>query len=262
MVLRGIVPFVGSVCAVKGLERYLNHRKVKVTAKEKTEPLEWDYNWDHRHPQSDWTDEMKEKYKSKKTRFVYLIRHGQYMDGDKDADRVLSEKGRKQAELCGKHLKKIGVKPTQFIHSTMARATETANIMNSVLQVDCKVESSDLIREGCPINPSPPLDGYPPKPWTEYKESAAIEAGFRKFIRRSKPESDEQETSVIVCHGNVIRYFWCRGLQLPPAAWLHLTVSHCSITQMHMRSTGTVGSRGLGQNGFLPNDLVTFNNSD
>lgn len=65
-----------------------------------------------------------------------------------------------------------------------------------------------------------------PKPWVEYKESAAIEAGFRKLIRRAVPESDKHEISIIVCHANVIRYFLMRGLQLPPTAWLQITLPH------------------------------------
>lgn len=62
------------------------------------------------------------------------------MDGKKDVDRVLSEKGREQARLCGEYLKQRGIRPTQFIHSTMTRATETANLINEGLQVECAVE--------------------------------------------------------------------------------------------------------------------------
>jgi len=71
-----------------------------------------------------------------------MIRHGQYMDGEKDVDRVLSEKGKEQARRCGEYLKQRGVIPTQFIHSTMTRATETAKLINQVLQVECQVEVS------------------------------------------------------------------------------------------------------------------------
>ena len=45
------------------------------------------------------------KFRSKQTRWVYMIRHGQYEDGAKDKDRCLSAKGREQARLCGKYLK-------------------------------------------------------------------------------------------------------------------------------------------------------------
>ena len=118
-----------------------------------------------------------------------------------------------------------------------------------------------MIREGCPAEPEPPLKNYPPRPWTEYKESLAIEAGFRKFIRRAKPESkDKNEISVIVCHGNVIRYFLCRGLQLPPTAWLHMSLAHCSVSSLHCRPSGTVGTRGIGEAAFLPKNLITFVN--
>ena len=84
-------------------------------------------------------------FRSKHTRRLYMIRHGQYEDGEKDADRCLSVKGRQQAKLCGEFLKshvfnKEDKQPTTFVHSTMLRATETAQIINEVLQVPCKVE--------------------------------------------------------------------------------------------------------------------------
>ena len=65
----------------------------------------------------------------------------------------------------------------------MLRATETAQIIQEELQAKVPLESCDLIREGCPIEPSPPLKGWPGKPWLEYKEGPRIEAGFRRYIR-------------------------------------------------------------------------------
>ena len=76
----------------------------------------------------------------KKTRYIYMVRHGQYQDAEKDADRHLTEKGREQARLCGQYLKARGIKPTQFVHSSMTRATETANLINEALQAECKIE--------------------------------------------------------------------------------------------------------------------------
>ena len=125
-------------------------------------------------------------FRPKQTRWVYMIRHGQYEDGAKDADRCLSAKGREQARLCGEYLKThvfAEHAPTQFVHSSMLRATETARIINDVLAVECPVQSCDLIREGAPIAPEPPLSGWPEKPWNEYKDGPRIEAGFRRHIR-------------------------------------------------------------------------------
>ena len=82
-----------------------------------------------------------------------MIRHGQYEDGAKDSDRCLSEKGREQARLCGEYLKthifnSEKTQVTQFVHSTMNRATETARIINSVLNVEsCKIEVTEFKTE-------------------------------------------------------------------------------------------------------------------
>jgi serine/threonine-protein phosphatase PGAM5 len=43
---------------------------------------------------------------------------------------------------------------------------------------------------------------------------------------------------VIVGHGNVIRYFVCRALQLPPDAWLRLGLANASITVLNVRPSG------------------------
>ena len=68
----------------------------------------------------------------------------------------------------------------------------------------------------------------------------------------------QHEFEIIVCHGNVIRYFFCRALQLPPEAWLRLCVFNCSLTYFTIRPTGTVSCRMLGDVGHLPYDLCTF----
>jgi serine/threonine-protein phosphatase PGAM5 len=72
-------------------------------------------------------------------------------------------------------------------------------------------------------------------------------------------ESDPQhEFEIIVCHANVIRYFFCRALQLPPEAWLRLCTFNCSLTYFTIRPTGTVSCRMLGDIGHLPYELNTF----
>jgi serine/threonine-protein phosphatase PGAM5 len=68
----------------------------------------------------------------------------------------------------------------------------------------------------------------------------------------------QHEFEVIVCHANVIRYFFCRALQLPPEAWLRLCTFNCSLTYFTIRPTGTVSCRMLGDIGHLPHELVTF----
>lgn len=68
----------------------------------------------------------------------------------------------------------------------------------------------------------------------------------------------QHEFEIIVCHANVVRYFFCRALQLPPEAWLRLCTFNCSLTYFTIRPTGTVSCRMLGDIGHLPHDLCTF----
>ena len=74
----------------------------------------------------------------------------------------------------------------------------------------------------------------------------------------SKDKDCKHEFEIIVCHANVIRYFACRALQLPPEAWLRICTFNCSLTYLTIRPTGTVSIRSLGDCGHLPYELITF----
>ncbi len=71
-------------------------------------------------------------------------------------------------------------------------------------------------------------------------------------------KQEEDSYDVVVCHANVIRYFVCKALQLPPEAWLRFSLPHCSITIISIRPSGTVSVRCLGDSGFLPPDAITY----
>ena len=49
----------------------------------------------------------------------------------------------------------------------------------------------------------------------------------------------------------------CRALQLPPEAWLRMSLPHASITQLDIKSDGSVSLRCLGDAGHLPAELIT-----
>jgi serine/threonine-protein phosphatase PGAM5 len=68
----------------------------------------------------------------------------------------------------------------------------------------------------------------------------------------------QHEFEIIVCHANVIRYFLCRALQIPPEAWLRLCTFNCSLTYLTVRPTGTVSCRMLGDIGHLGYEHSTF----
>ena len=68
----------------------------------------------------------------------------------------------------------------------------------------------------------------------------------------------QHEFEIIVCHANVIRYFMCRALQLPPEAWLRMCTFNCSLNYITIRPTGSVSVRMLGDIGHLGYKHSTF----
>ncbi|XP_078141401.1 serine/threonine-protein phosphatase PGAM5, mitochondrial isoform X5 [Centroberyx gerrardi] len=134
----------------------------------------WDFNWDKRDPSTLTNGKKKENAtedpsseqdngKPKATRNILLIRHSQYnLSGNGDKERILTPLGREQAELTGQRLAVLGLKYDVLVHSTMARATETANIISKHLPVGVELVSCDLLREGAPIEPVPPVTHWKP----------------------------------------------------------------------------------------------------
>ncbi|OQV14371.1 Serine/threonine-protein phosphatase PGAM5, mitochondrial [Hypsibius exemplaris] len=260
----------------------------------------WEQNWDRREPASlirppkknaenSTTGIIKENELAaatpKATRNLFFIRHGHYMvDGISDEGRMLTELGRAQAANTGKRLADLNFPWTKLVHSSMLRARETAQIIASQLP-GVLVESTDLIREGAPIPPEPPVSNW--RPGAQFFEDGArIEAAFRKFIHRADPDQEKDSYEIIVCHANVIRYFVCRALQLPPEAWLRMSLHHARyntvivvlilysatvnrspnareflyfefVTWVTIRPNGRVSLRTFGDSGHIPPHQLT-----
>ncbi|XP_059977984.1 serine/threonine-protein phosphatase PGAM5, mitochondrial isoform X6 [Lagenorhynchus albirostris] len=119
----------------------------------------------------------------------------------------------------------------------------------------CKV-STDLLREGAPIEPDPPVSHWKPEA-VYYEDGARIEAAFRNYIHRADTKQQEDSYEIFICHANVIRYIVCRALQFPPEGWLRLSLNNGSITHLVVRPDGRVALRTLGDTGFMPPDKIS-----
>eukprot|EP00731_Ephydatia_muelleri_P017994 Em0011g34a len=189
----------------------------------------WDSNWDHRVESKENEKEVAEKKEKRgTTRHILLIRHGNY-ERNAAGEKVLTTAGRWQATLTGQRLRDLNHPYSVIYHSTMPRAAETADLIHGTLP-EIPLVSCDLLREGAPAIPDPPVSHWTPKPHEFFSDGARIEAAFRKYFYRSPPEQKHDSFEIIVCHANVIRYFVCRALQLPPEAWLRFSIGHCSVT--------------------------------
>eukprot|EP00546_Thalassionema_frauenfeldii_P010474 CAMPEP_0178915210 /NCGR_PEP_ID=MMETSP0786-20121207/11891_1 /TAXON_ID=186022 /ORGANISM="Thalassionema frauenfeldii, Strain CCMP 1798" /LENGTH=335 /DNA_ID=CAMNT_0020588277 /DNA_START=72 /DNA_END=1076 /DNA_ORIENTATION=+ len=132
--------------------------------------------------------------------------------------------------------------------SDLTRAKETADLIAQHLSPEVKIAEPDpLLNEGTPAHtiPSPrPVSSNRIAKWDDHH--ARIEEAFQKYMHRQEyhhqaeeeeavaetndkddedttttksSSSNKHEYEIIVCHANVIRYFVCRALQLPPEAW-------------------------------------------
>lgn len=92
------------------------------------------------------------------------------------------------------------------------------------------------------------------------KENDAKDVGdsINKEEKVELKHNSKHEFEIIVCHANVIRYFLCRALQLPPEAWLRFCVFNGSLTYLTIRPTGSVSCRMLGDIGHMGVDHSTF----
>ena len=76
---------------------------------------------------------------------LYLLRHAHAGDAGRwhgdDASRPLSEKGRRQSEILGAHLARIGFVPDAIVSSPKRRALETAQICGIALGVEVTVDN-------------------------------------------------------------------------------------------------------------------------
>ena len=87
--------------------------------------------------------------------------------------------------------------------------------------------------------------------------------GKEEKEQSSAPKPNQKhEFEIIVCHGNIIRYMFCRALQLPPECWLRMSIFNCSLTYIMIPANGYATCRFLGDIGHLPYDYNTIKNND
>jgi broad specificity phosphatase PhoE len=169
-------------------------------------------------------------------RYVYLIRHGQYdrVDSlDSRTANALNALGHEQARLLGVRLAALPVKARMLVSSDYRRARETADDLGEALGM--KAERDTLIQECYPSTWRPELDREHDPVEIALCESKLDSAWTRYF--RPSPEADTHD--VVVCHGNVIRWFVARALGCDPRRWLTMDIGNASLTIVAVRADGT-----------------------
>ena len=83
-----------------------------------------------------------------------------------------------------------------------------------------------------------------------------LEEAFARIFRPATGESDEHD--VVVCHGNIIRWYACKILEVDPIAWLQMSVANCSITVVQVRADGSMKLISFADSGHIPYPMTTY----
>jgi len=190
------------------------------------------------------------------TRTLYLIRHGLYDEDDPRDEAVgkgLTETGRAQARITGERLAAMGVPFDTLWTSPLTRARETAAVIARAMPGLTPQLAPDLA-ECTPVSRRQDVMATVAADEAEAC-GAQMERAFARFFTPS-PAGDRHE--LLVCHGNVIRWLWCRALGVETAAWLGMTIANCSITVIQVKPDGTCKLYVFGDAAHLPVELQTY----
>ncbi len=194
--------------------------------------------------------------KTKGVRTLYLIRHGQYdHDDDRSSDigKALVPLGIAQSKLVANRLKSLPVKMSSLISSTMTRARQTAMIINQDFP-ELELQQTRLIRECTPPTwREDIMEGEDPEELKKCTDN--LDTAFSKYFIPSPDEEDRND--IIVCHGNVIRYFVTKVLKVETMSWLQMTTGNCGLTVVRIKSNGSMKLVSFNDMGHIPPNLRT-----
>ena len=189
-------------------------------------------------------------------RTIILIRHGEYEHDencDEDVGCGLVVLGRQQARLTGDRLKAMPIAFTSIQASAMTRARQTGKIiagrfpgLDLVLQRDIRECTPSTRRKDI-------MEDLEPGEAAECE--ANLEAAWQRIF---VPASHANEFDIVVCHGNVIRWFATRVLEVDPLAWLGMSIANCSLTVVQVRADGSKKLIAFADSGHIPYSMTTY----
>lgn len=187
-------------------------------------------------------------------RYVILIRHGDYnyVEGDDRVVNGLNAMGHAQARYAGERLKGMPVKMTRLYCSDFTRARETADDIGAILGIPAVRDT--LLRECTPTNDRADImKGEKPEDVAACE--AQLDAAWKAHMI---PAVTADEHDVLVCHGNVIRWWIARTLGMDMKKWISMDIGNGSLTVVAVRSDGTPRLVSYSDVGHLPVDAQTW----
>lgn len=193
-------------------------------------------------------------------RTIILVRHGNYVEdaaADKRLGPHLSPIGVAQAHLVAARLTGLPTRLDAMYVSPVQRARDTAaviaqsfpgrhfEVVNDLAECTPPTRRADIIAHEKP------------------SDLAACAAQLdRVFTKYFVPASGQEQTDLMVCHGNVTRYLATRALQVDSKAWLQMSIGNASITKIRVNADGSFKVISVGDVGHVPPNLQTGASGD
>jgi serine/threonine-protein phosphatase PGAM5 len=189
-------------------------------------------------------------------RTIVMIRHGEYEhddDCDEDIGCPLVSLGRQQARLVADRLKAMPITFTSIQTSAMTRARQTGEIIAARFP-ELELAIHRDIRECTPNTRREDIMAEMKPGEGEECETQLAAAWERIFV----PAAGADEYDIVVCHGNVIRWFVTQVLEVDPLAWLQMSIANCSLTVVQVRADGSKKLISFADSGHLPYSMTTY----
>jgi serine/threonine-protein phosphatase PGAM5 len=188
-------------------------------------------------------------------RTLWLIRHGEYEHGvDTPDEGGLVALGRQQARLLAARLDGYPVAFTSLQSSSMTRARETAALLAPHFPALAHTQHDD-IRECTPTTTRQDIMADL-EPGEAAACEAALEQAWARLFVPAGPGGDEHD--IVVCHGNVIRWFTARATGNDVINWLNASIANCSVTLIQVRADGSTKLISFADSGHLPWGMTTY----
>jgi serine/threonine-protein phosphatase PGAM5 len=188
------------------------------------------------------------------TRTLILVRHGAYDEDDpRDAEvgRGLTELGRRQADLAAKRLAALPGGVDRVWTSPLTRARETAAIIGRRLKQQPVIDR-DLAECTPPSSRADILATLDP-----LEADSCASQLERAWSRHARPSPAADSVEVLVCHGNVMRWFVVRALGVDLRSWAGMMAIHAGITVIKVRPDGATRVVAYDDAGHLPVEMQT-----
>lgn len=190
-------------------------------------------------------------------RTVWLLRHGQ-----EAADRPpplgghLTEMGRQQAERAAARLAELPLQ--RIVASSLHRATETAQIV-AARHSQIGIEYTEDLWECTPAIP-PHLAAHFTHltPEAVAVSRARLDRAYQRYFGEEFVEEAEPGMTLLVCHGNVIRYLICRVLGLPGEAFARFDLFNCGLCRVDWNTVLGCQLTGFNDAGHLPLEMQSY----